>query len=202
MENTTNLSKSTRVNTRIFGAYAALLGAAHGFFELQQGTAVITRPLIMAIGGSCDPQISWHGCFPAMSIFPTYRMTGMIVLGVTVLLLLLSLLPGWWTKGRGILTLGLALAVFLSGGGFVPMLIGVAAGVNALLSAGKPGKQGKMGAWWPWLMGVYFGLILVENLTGTFFNDLMKSVVGVSFMLENVLLVMITISAAKRQNPD
>jgi hypothetical protein len=46
---------ATRITATILGIYAGLLGIAHGYFEVRQGSIPAEGVMIQAIGAPCQP---------------------------------------------------------------------------------------------------------------------------------------------------
>ena len=180
--------KKVRTAAVGLGIYAGLLGIEHGVFEILQGN---TRPvgiMINAIGFSCQPEEIWHACFPAMTIVPSFLISGIlaVVVGFGMVLTAVRFAQ---RKGRGWYFLLLAALLLLVGGGFVPVFIGITAGITVLrMNSGMPLWKnapfifGKFFAWfWPrslvllavwflgsWIMGYFFGAAMLR-LGGSLF---------------------------------
>jgi hypothetical protein len=67
-----------------FGAGAGLLGLEHGFFEARQGSATPGGLVIHAIGPPCQQHTAWHGCEPALTVIPRFRITGIAAMLLAV----------------------------------------------------------------------------------------------------------------------
>ena len=148
------MRKATKTVAMWLGIAAGLAGLEHGYFEILQGN---TRPPSLAfpsMGPPCDPAVAWNACEPAMSILPSFLLTG-------ILALLLGLAIIVWSaafvqrRHGGLVLILLSIALLLFGGGLFPPLIGVIGGaagtqINRPLR-GKPGRVTRTAArLWPW----------------------------------------------------
>jgi hypothetical protein len=109
------------------GIFAGLCGASHGPGEILQGNVVPSELMIQAW-----PSLTALGGEPAMTIIPSYLITGVltIIFGV-----LLAVWAGKFIqhKSGGLILILLSIIMLLVGGGLVPPLFGIAAGVIAVL---------------------------------------------------------------------
>ena len=109
------------------GIFAGLCGASHGPGEILQGNVVPSELMIQAW-----PRLTALGGEPAMTIIPSYLITGAltIIFGV-----LLAVWAGKFIqhKSGGLILILLSIIMLLVGGGLVPPLFGIAAGVIAVL---------------------------------------------------------------------
>jgi len=109
------------------GIFAGLCGASHGPGEILQGNVVPSELMIQAW-----PSLTALGGEPAMTIIPSYLITGAltIIFGV-----LLAVWAGKFIqhKSGGLILILLSIIMLLVGGGLVPPLFGIAAGVIAVL---------------------------------------------------------------------
>lgn len=109
------------------GIFAGLGGASHGPGEILQGNVVPSELMIQAW-----PSLTALGGEPAMTIIPSYLITGVltIIFGV-----LLAVWAGKFIqhKSGGLILILLSIIMLLVGGGLVPPLFGIAAGVIAVL---------------------------------------------------------------------
>ena len=114
----------------MLGIYAGLLGMLHGYFEIQQGNAAPAGLLIHAIGAPCQADDVWHACLPALTILPSYLITGILAIlsGICMLVWAAFFIQG---RNGGLILILLSSVLFLVGGGFVSAFIGVLAGATA-----------------------------------------------------------------------
>ena len=170
------MKTATRVTASALSIYAGLLGIEHGYFEILQGNAKPTGLMISAIGPPCVPNEMWHACFPALTVIPNFLVTGI----VTILLSLGMLIWGIrfvHRKNGGLILLLLSLLLLPVGGGFIPVLIGVLAGIAgtridhppkwtpvSFLTKLWPWALGLLVIWFPgsWIMGHFYGQAMLE----------------------------------------
>jgi hypothetical protein len=169
--------RASRANASALGLYAGLLGAAHGVYEIQQGTTVPGGVMIQAIGPPCQPEQVAHACWPAMSLVPNLLITG-------ILAVVLSLAAATWAaafvqrKRGGLVLVLLSIAMLLVGSGFIPTFVGLIAsaatiGIRAPLSTWRvrlPKDAVHLGAaLWPWPLVAYALWVLpLQWLLGRF----------------------------------
>jgi hypothetical protein len=173
------MRKATRISATILGLTAGLAGIEHGIFEVLQGNARSEGLMISSIGPPCVPELSWNQCEPAMTVLPSFLITG-------ILAIILGLIVTLWSafflqKKRGALVLILlCIPLLLFGGGIFPPLIGVIAGalgtrIHKPLNPEGSRLSGELlrflAALWPWALGLYVVWVLGQWIIGHFFND-------------------------------
>jgi hypothetical protein len=181
------MREATKSVAAWLGIAAGLAGLEHGYFEILQGN---TRPPSLAfpsMGPPCDPAVAWNACEPAMSILPSFLLTG-------ILALLLGLAIIVWSaafvqrRHGGLVLILLSIALLLFGGGIFPPLIGVIGGaagtqINRPL-CGKPGRVTRTAArLWPWPLVILLVWLLGQFAVGYFFNDFLKGIMGFGLLL-------------------
>lgn len=120
----TQLTK-TRIAASAVGIFAGLGGASHGPGEMLQGNTVPDGLVIKAW-----PELTALQGEPAMTIIPSFLVSGILTIIVGVLL-------AFWAakfvqrKNGGLVLIGLSVLMLLVGGGLIPPVFGVAAGVIA-----------------------------------------------------------------------
>jgi len=191
------MRKATRIVASTLGILAGIAGLEHGYFEILQGN---TRPLTLmfpSMGSPCIPEKVWHACEPAMTILPTFLVTG-------ILAVLLSLLVLVWSaafvqrKYGGSLLIVFSVILLLFGGGFFPPLIGIVGGIAGIkINQPLPGKPaGKfirfVAALWPWPLVILVAWLLGQYPIGFINNDFLKSIIGLGLLL---IVVMLPLSA-------
>ncbi|NDJ52173.1 MAG: hypothetical protein GYB68_03695 [Chloroflexi bacterium] len=197
------MNQAIRTTATLLATYAALLGTAHGAFEVSQGSVAAEGLLIYAIGPPCQPALVWHGCLPALSLLPNLLISGIVTVIVAELILILAV--GFIQRPRvGLVIAGLAIVLLLVGGGFFSGVIGLIAGltatrINTALEGMDTLPAPMLNAFanlWPWLLIAYFGWIPLQWVLGTFFNDLLLSLGAVLLPLEFLLMISAVLAAA------
>ena len=118
------------------GIFAGLGGASHGPGEMLQGNMAPSEIMIKAW-----PDLTVLGGEPAMTIVPSFLVTG-------VLTIIFGLLVAAWAskfvsrKNGGLVLILLSIIMLLVGGGLVPPMFGVAAGIIGIIHNYKTAKNG------------------------------------------------------------
>jgi hypothetical protein len=169
-----------RITASVLGVYAGLLGVIHGWFEILQAN---TRPqglLIQAMGPYCQPDAFWHACLPAMTIVPSFRGTGILacLVGLGVIVWSLAFIA---TIHGGRVLAALSIVLLLVGGGFVPLWVGLLAGLAGSrigfyppwnwLRSKLPGRL--LAALWPWPLVLLMIWLPGSWVLGYFFSGIM-----------------------------
>ena len=186
------MNKATRVVAASFGVFAAIGSIEHGIFEIMQGDVAPAGVMINSMGPPCVPEEIWNACEPAMTILPSFLLTGIVAVVLGMIAMVWSLF--FITKRRGGLVLiVLSLAMLLFGGGIFPPVIGMAGGavgtrINTPIAWWRKRFSGGAGrflaALWPWTVIVLFVGLFGQFLVGHFFND---------FLLRNGWLILVLI---------
>jgi hypothetical protein len=183
------MRRATRIVASAFGIFAGFGGPEHGYFEILQGHVKPDSLIISAIGPPCEPEKVWHLCEPAMTVIPSFLITGILasVFGLFTMVWAAFFIH---RKHGGIVLISLSITLLLVGGGLVPPVIGVIAGVigiriNAPL-ARHPGTVLRfLSKLWPWPLVAFFALAFGQFLIGYYFNELMQK----SSMLSPLLII-------------
>jgi len=134
--------RTSRVAASIIGVIAGFIGAQHGYYEILQREKALNGILFDAISGTSFsnlPTSQWTG-WPAMSVIQNFLITG-------VFAILASLVVIAWSalfvqrKNGGLILILLSILMLLVGGGFIPPLFGIIAGV---ISMNRKSTQGVM----------------------------------------------------------
>jgi hypothetical protein len=173
------MKSASRVTASALGAYAGLLGAVHGYFEILQGNVAPNGLMINAIGPPCQPEMVAHACFPAMTVIPNFLVTGIlaVVVGLTAAIWAAAFVQ----RKRGVLILVLlSLSMLVVGGGFVPTFVGLIAAYAGTRIHAPPTQQRTrlspralhtLAKLWPWSLVAYFAWVFpAQWLLGRFFN--------------------------------
>ena len=173
------MRKATRSAATVLGLTAGGAGIEHGIFEILRGS---TRPeglMIASIGPPCVPELSWNQCEPAMTVVPSFLVTG-------ILAIILGLIATLWSaffidrRRGGLVLILLCIPLLLFGGGIFPPVIGAIAGalgtrihkpLNPEGSRLSGGLLRFLAVLWPWALGLYVGWVLGQWVIGHFFND-------------------------------
>ena len=187
------MRRATRIVATSFGIIAGIAGLEHGYFEFLQGNTKTVSLMFASMGSPCVPERIWHGCEPAMTILPNYMITGIL----TVILGLLTMI---WSasfvqrKNGGSILILLSVILLLFGGGFFPPLFGVVGGVagtqidKSLVGKSRGSILRFAAKLWPWPLVIFIVWVLGQYLVGYFFNDFLRSIIGLSLLLMVVML--------------
>jgi hypothetical protein len=121
------MRKATRISATVLGLTAGVAGIEHGIFEFLQGNVKPEGLMISSIGPPCVPELSWNQCEPAMTVIPSFLITG-------ILAVIFGLIVTVWSaffvhrKRGGLILILLCVPMLLFGGGIFPPIIGVIAG--------------------------------------------------------------------------
>jgi len=119
---------AVRATATAFGVYAGILGVEHGCFETLQGNVAPKALKILAVSPFELPFPFGHE--PAMTIVPSFLVTGILAILVGLAIILWSVASLQSRAGAGILFLPSVL-LLLVGGGFGPISLLLAACVDA-----------------------------------------------------------------------
>jgi hypothetical protein len=196
------MRRATRITATVLGLTAGGAGIEHGFFELLQGNARPEGLMIASMGPPCVPELTWHACEPAMTIIPSFLITG-------ILALLLSIAVMVWSaffvqkKHGGLVLILLCIPLLLFGGGIFPPLIGIIAGalgtrIHKPLHPDRSRLSGGvlrfLAVLWPWSLILYVVWVLGQWVLGYFFNDwlLANGYLSIVMVLGTLLLTAMT----------
>lgn len=190
------MRKATRIIAAAFGIFAGFGGLEHGYFEILQGNVQPESIMIASMGPPCVPEEVWHTCEPAMTIIPSFLVTGILAMVIGLVTIVWAVAFVQRKRGGTVLAL-LSLGLLLFGGGIFPPLIGIIGGlvgtrINTPLRR-QPGPVWRMLAkLWPWTIVVFFVWLFGQFVLGYFFNEfLMESGVLVPVMILGLLVVSI-----------
>ena len=194
--------KATRVTASILGLTAGVAGIEHGYFEVLQGN---TRPdglMIPSMGPPCVPELSWNICEPAMTVIPSFLITGILAIILGVIVMVWS---AFFVQKRhgGLVLVLLSILLLLFGGGIFPPLIGIIAGVlgtriSKPLNTQQSRLSGKplrfLAILWPWSLALYVLWVFGQFVIGYFFNDwlLANGYIIIVMVLGTLLLTVVT----------
>ena len=172
-------NSATKISAIILGLYAGALGSLHGVFEILQGNAVAEGITIQAIGAGCQADQIWHACLPAMTIIPQIKLSGILALIFSLLLLFWSLL--WIRQARAWMMMSaLLLIMLLTGAGFVPVYTGLMGMFAAVVMHTErsffpqfPRLSAVISRLRPWILAAFFIWALGSWPAGAMFNGFM-----------------------------
>jgi len=190
---------ATRVVASALGIFAGFGGPEHGYFEILQGHVRPDGLIIAAMGPPCDPEKVWHLCEPAMTIVPSFMVTGILAI-VTGLVTMIWAAAFVQRKHGGLVLILLSVALLLVGGGLFPPVIGIIAGViGSRIHAPLTRQPGRVLRFlvrlWPWPLIAFFVWAFGQFLVGQYFNAFLQKSSFLSPLLIVGLLVL-SISSA------
>jgi MFS family permease len=191
--------KATRVVASALGVFAGIGGPEHGIFEIIRGNVSPESVMIASMGPPCDPEQVWHACEPAMTVIPNFLVTGILA---TIVGAITMVWAGFFVqrKRSGLVLMLLSVALLLVGGGLMPPVIGIVAGVigtriNTPVKRQPTRVSRFLAALWPWTLVAFLGWMFAQFPFGYFFNDFMMST-GYFFPLLIVGLMILAIVSA------
>jgi len=182
------MRKATKTVATWFGVTAGLAALEHGYFEILQGNVRPSGVMFPSWGADlCNPEQAWHACEPAMSLLPSFLLSGILTVLLSLAILVWS---GWFLQRRqgGLVLILLAIALLLVGGGFFPPVIALVGGLAARQINrpvnGKPGGLTRSASrLWPWPLVIYLVWTVGQFPFGYFFNDFLKSIMGFGLLV-------------------
>ncbi|MBN2118108.1 MAG: hypothetical protein JW730_16135 [Anaerolineales bacterium] len=169
------MRKATRIIAASLGLFAGFGGLEHGYFEILQGNVRPENIMIASMGAPCVPEEIWHLCEPAMTILPSFLITGIISMVLGLITMVWSAAFVQRKHGGTILAL-LSLGLLLFGGGIFPPVIGIAGGlvgtkINTPVKKHAGPVWKALAALWPWALILYFIFLFSQFVIGYFFNE-------------------------------
>ncbi len=187
----------------VFGVYAGILGMEHGYFETLQRNAVPKGLKIMAVSPSELPFPFGHE--PAMTVVPSFLVTGILALAVGFAIILWSAAFLRTKHGAAVLFL-LSVLLLLVGGGFGPMSLLITACIGASrinkpltwCRAHLPACLGRVLAkTWIWWFAAALLWVPAEFAAGQIFelrNDHRQTLTNLNLMLSYPMLAFFALS--------
>ncbi|MBN1122666.1 MAG: hypothetical protein JXJ17_16430 [Anaerolineae bacterium] len=191
------MNRAVQTTALVFGIFAGGASIEHGIFEILQGP---TRPegiMIASMGPPCDPELVWNACEPAMTIIPSFLISGILSVAVGLMVLIWSL-AFLNRKHGGWVLLGLSITMLLVGGGIFPPLIGIVGGVVGTgidRQLKPPGRAaGFFAALWPWTLIVFSIWLLAQWIVGYYFNDFIRNSIWGILLIPVFIIALIVLS--------
>ena len=122
--------RTSRMAALIIGISAGILGAEHGYYEILQRDRALNGILFDPISGtsySFPPTTEMTG-LPALTLIPNFLITGIVAVLISLVVIAWAAIFLRRKNGSLILIL-LSIFMLLVGGGFIPPLFGIIAGV-------------------------------------------------------------------------
>jgi hypothetical protein len=190
------MRRATRVVASLLGIFAGFGGPEHGYFEILQSHVRPDSLMIAAMGPPCDPEEVWNLCEPAITVIPSFLVTGILatVVGLFTMIWAAAFVQ---RKNGGLVLILLSIVLLLVGGGLFPPVIGIIAGVVATrINAPVTRRPGRVLSFfarlWPWPLVAFFVWAFGQFVVGYFFNEfLLKSGFLVPLLIIGLLVLSI-----------
>jgi len=164
-----NEISATRVVVSTLAGIIAAAGVMHGYFEVRQGGA----PDGLVVNAIGPQQRLWeYAGLHAFTVIPSFVVSGIAAITVGAVAIVWAVRYIHTRSGPRVM-LGLFLLLFLSGGGFGPIGVGIPVSLVAT-RIGKPltwrrhlppRARRVVAATWPWTLVVYVALFLASVAT-------------------------------------
>jgi hypothetical protein len=173
------MRRATRISAAVLGLTAGVAGIEHGVFGILQGSARPEGLVIASMGPPCVRELSWNQCEPAMTVIPSFLITGILAVIFGLIVTVWSAVFVQRRRG-GLILILLGVPLLLFGGGLFPPLIGVIAGalgtrINKPLDPERSRLSGGLlqflATLWPWALALYVVWVFGQWVIGYFFND-------------------------------
>jgi len=178
------MRKAVRVVAASLGFVAGFGGPEHGVFEIMQGHVKPDGLMIASMGPPCDPEKVWNLCEPAMTVVPSFMITGILAAIVGIVTMVWAIAFVHRKRIGGPVLIGLSIALLLVGGGMFPPVIGIVGALVAMFihtsPTHHPGRKAGpvsrfFAALWPWPVVAFFTWLFAQFIVGYFFNDLLMA---------------------------
>jgi len=177
------MRRASRTTASVLGLFGGGASIEHGIYEILRGNVRPQGLMINSMGPPCQPEAVWHRCEPAMTILPSFLITGILAVAIGAFFILWSL-AFVQRKAGGLVLIFSSIPMLLFGGGIFPPLIGIVAGavgtrINRTAAFGPNNRPGVIvritSRLWPWTLIVLAGWLLGQWLVGYLFNDLLMA---------------------------
>lgn len=188
-----------RVTASAFGVYAGLLGMEHGYFEALQGNVPPRSLKILAVSPSELPFPFGHE--PAMTVLPTFLVTGIAAILVGLAIVLWSAFFVQQRHGALVLLL-LSASLLVVGGGFGPISLLIvaciaSANLRSPLTWWRGSPRRGLPALWAWAFGAALLWVPAEFAAGQILglhNDHRQSLSNLNLILTYPMLGLFALS--------
>lgn len=189
-----------RVTAGLLGITTGLYGVEHSYFEALQGNVAPSAVLINAVSPPCLPYPL--GCEPAMTFLPSYLLTGILAMSISLVVIVWSTFFVQRRNG-GVILILLSILQVLLGGGLAPIFGGIFGGIagtkidspstwwRAHLGIGNAGLLAKL---WPWSLAIYLLWVPAELVLGYVFgasNPILASLPSIPIPVVFLLLAVL-----------
>jgi hypothetical protein len=189
------------------GLTGALTGLAYGAFQILQGPALPQELLINSMGAPCVPAESWNACGPAITILPSFMLSGILTMAVSLGMLAWSLFF-IERSGAGRVLMVLSGLLLLFGGGLITPIVAFVGGLLAdRQHSVLPWSQARLtnrggrvlAAMWPWVLGLFLAWILGLWVVGYYYNEVLLAAGWLVTLSVVALLALAVFSALAAQ---
>lgn len=196
------MRRATRTAAAALGIFAGFGGPEHGVFEIMRGNVRPEGLMIASMGPPCNPEEVWHMCEPAMTVVPSYLITGIlaVIIGIATMIW-----AGFFVQRRrgGLILMLLSVALLLTGGGIFPPVIGIVAGaigtrIHVPVTRRPTWLTRLLAKAWPWALVGFFVWTLGQFVVGYFFGEFLRRSGYLSPALILGLMILAIVSAFAR----
>ncbi len=193
------MNRAVRTTALVFGIFAGGASIEHGVFEILQNPARPESIMIASMGSPCQPDQVWNACEPAMTIIPSFLISGIlsVIVGVLTVTWSLAFLN---RKSGGSVLLSLSIVMLLVGGGIFPPVIGIlggAVGAKINVPLKQPRPSGRFfAALWPGVLIALSIWLVGQWIIGYIFNDYLVNHVTLTTLLIPVLIITLLVVSA------
>lgn len=117
------MRRASRITAAVLGVFAGGASIEHGIYEILQGNLRPAGLMINSMGPPCQPESVWHACEPAMTIIPSFLISGIVAAAIGAFVLVWSI-AFIQKKHGGLIVILASVLMLLFGGGIFPPLIG------------------------------------------------------------------------------
>jgi hypothetical protein len=196
------MRKATRIVAALLGAFAGFGGPEHGCFEMLRGNMRPDGLFIVSMGPPCKPETVWNACEPAMTIIPSFLVTGILAFIVGTIMMIWAAVFVQRKYG-GIVLILLSVALLLVGGGLFPPVIGIIAGIvgttiNKPITRQPTYLSTLLAKLWPWPLIAFFVWVSGQFVIGYFFNDwLQENGLLIPLLIIGLIILSMAVGHAK-----